>query len=388
MKILYLCSWFRTEVTSTVGSFFAEQAAAVAGCGHEVAIAHCHVRAAREWRAFSPRCVMAHETLSGDVQAPVFRGEAIYLPRARGWNIPLVNWQFSRFLDSAIAGFGKPDVVHVQSAVHAGVFSYHFLGKKGLPFVITEHATFYRRQVVPDWLIHSVQECFDGANRSLVVSKPLLDDLKTIGIHAKLDVVPNIYDSSLFSESTQSRGKQFTFLAICYLNEKKGVDVLLKAFAIVKESLNNVRLVIGGDGPLRESLEYLSSSLGLDESVTFRGEVGRYEVAELMRDCHCVVSSSHIETFGVTLIESLATGTPVIATRSGGPEDFVREPFGKLVGCNDPEALANAMLQMATEYDDSQAARQSRAMYAKNKFSERAFCNEIVPIYESCLRVA
>ena len=84
----------------------------------------------------------------------------------------------------------------------------------------------------------------------------------------------------------------------------------------------------------------------MSTQVEFPGLLNREEVRNIIQESHVVVSSSIIETFGVTLIEGMSCGKPVIATRSGGPEEFVTPEVGILIPTDDITALANAMKSM------------------------------------------
>jgi glycosyltransferase involved in cell wall biosynthesis len=110
-----------------------------------------------------------------------------------------------------------------------------------------------------------------------------------------------------------------------------------------------VRLLLVGGSLYRRAradeigLRTLARSLGLERHVAFAGIRSPSEVAAAMRESALLVLPSRRETFGSVLVEALASGTPVVATRCGGPEDVVTDGVGRLVPPEDPEALAEAM---------------------------------------------
>ena len=106
-----------------------------------------------------------------------------------------------------------------------------------------------------------------------------------------------------------------------------------------------------GDGPEMPALRQQAEELGISESVTFTGTYIRSDFAAELLKSDCFVLPSRSETFGIVYAEALATGTPVIATKCGGPEDFVDDTNGLLVPVDDVSALADAMKQMMTEAD-------------------------------------
>lgn len=383
MKILFLCSWYRDTPSSTRGIFFAEQAAAVAEHGHDVAIACCSSqRSARQLRRFGHVSVSRQEPYSSSISGTVYRGETLVLPpEFRTLNFHLRRWQFSRFLGRVYADFGRPDIVHVQSALDAGILASSSLTKQKIPYVITEHATFYRRGIVPQWKKPLLDACFGNAFASFAVSASLVEDLRRIAISGDIGVLPNIYDCDLFNVSGVHRSGTFTFLMVCSLVAHKGVDNALRAFAEVHREHDDSRLLIAGDGPDRVELERLIGELGVRPAVRILGHQSRQDIARLMKQSHCIVSASSVETFGVTLIEGLACGLSAISTRSGGPEDFVIPPFGELVPTDSPGELAREMGNSIRNYDGSTEALESRNRYVRERFSKHAFYDRLSAVY-------
>ena len=133
-------------------------------------------------------------------------------------------------------------------------------------------------------------------------------------------------------------------LCVAMHNEKKGIDVLLRAFAKIQDREPRLRLVLAGDGPLRSQLEKLAESLGIAAKVDFRGRQGRAEIAALLAGCEVFVLPSRSEPFGIVLLEAIACGKPVVSTTAGGiPEIIDDRKSGILVEPSNPTALATAL---------------------------------------------
>lgn len=387
MKVLYLCSWYRDMPEEVGGVFFGEQASAMAERGYDVAIACFKPRSFRYVTVVRPFRVSEQEWYAGDTYANVYRGETLVLPpRFRRLNKLLRRWQLSRFLKLVFSDFGRPDIVHIQSAVVVGVHGADAILEHKIPYVITEHATSYRRGRVPEQNIPAIRQCFEHASAAFAVSTTLIDDLKRIGVSNRIDVLPNMYDSNLFNLENIDRSDDFTFLMVCQLTAKKGVDIALEAFAKVHSEYEGCRFLLAGDGPGREQIAQQIDALGIRGVAQLLGSQSRENVALLMKKSHCIVSASHFETFGVTLIEGLACGMTVVATRSGGPEDFVVPPFGSLVPTNDATALAGEMSRMLRTCDKSKEALQERNKYVNERFSKEEFGRRVSAIYEKVVR--
>jgi glycosyltransferase involved in cell wall biosynthesis len=165
---------------------------------------------------------------------------------------------------------------------------------------------------------------------------------------ARTLVIPDTFDAETFAyvEREASDGA-VRLISVGRLVPVKGYDLLLRAFADARPRLGPpTSLRIVGDGPDRAALGDLARTLGLTDAVRFVGALTGRALAEELAGAHAFVSSSRKEGFGVALVEGLATGLPVLATRSGGPEDFVRPEQGILVAPDDADALAVGLVDL------------------------------------------
>ena len=162
---------------------------------------------------------------------------------------------------------------------------------------------------------------------------------KTVFIHNGVDLAElNPADRSALKEPAPY------VLCIAAHNEKKGLDVLLRAFARIAKVQRQLKLVLVGDGPLREELEVLAGALQLNSQVNFAGSQERGKVADLLHGCEVFVLPSRSEPFGIAIIEAMACGKPVVATRTGGiPEIIEHGQDGLLVEPDNPGELADAI---------------------------------------------
>lgn len=130
------------------------------------------------------------------------------------------------------------------------------------------------------------------------------------------------------------------------LSAAKALDVAFGALAAV----DDVALVVAGDGPEREPLGRLAAELGLEARVRFAGPLPRDEVLALYRAADAALLSSAWENFPHSVVEALAVGTPVISTAVGGVPEVVEDGVnGLLVPSGDVDALAAAIRRLAAE---------------------------------------
>ena len=192
-------------------------------------------------------------------------------------------------------------------------------------------------------------------------------------------VIPNTVDTVRFTPQSIAH-ERFTFVSACNLIPVKNMAGLLCAFAALD---GEPRLVIFGDGAERASLQNLAETEGVSDRVEFRGHCCREELAEAYALADCFVLASRSETFGVAYIEAMASGLPVIATRCGGPDDFVTEENGILIPVDDESTLTGAMEHMMLRREDYDSAAISADI--RRKFAPETIAARLTELYEGVL---
>jgi glycosyltransferase involved in cell wall biosynthesis len=169
--------------------------------------------------------------------------------------------------------------------------------------------------------------------------------------------------------------------AIGNVRGPKAYDVLLRAARTLLDRSHKFRLVIAGDcaNALGSQLEQLKRELGLERHVTFLGL--RADVSRLLNNLDIFVLSSQTEGFSIACIEAMACGVPVVATRSGGPEQILEGEAGLLVPTSDPESMALAVERIISS-PELAAALTARAM---ERVHERYSLPTMLSRYEALL---
>jgi glycosyltransferase involved in cell wall biosynthesis len=253
--------------------------------------------------------------------------------------------------------------------------------------VITEHSSAYARGLLKKWQISLAQQAFSAADVRVVVSPELGRILEQCVGSAVTpwQWLPNMVAKEFQAEykpPTKQRNR-FRVLNVGLMTENKGQLDLLEAFAEALRHNPLAELVIGGDGPVRGRLEAAADRLGVKDQVQFLGMLDRHQVREQMRQADVFVLSSHYETFGIVAIEALACGTPVIATRCGGPDCILNDGDGLLVPPRDPAALAAAMRQMSESIECYERA--SIAAACRRRFGGQVLAERLTKMYTDVL---
>lgn len=370
---------FVTERIPLGGIFQFEQAKALARAGHRVGVIGVGFVSLRYFRGGYR--YQASEQLSGVTIMREYR--KIFLPHSLYW-VPIIVRKyiglFERNYIKYVQAHGAPDVIHAHNSIFGGVISQFIKCKYGVPYVLTEHSSAFARGMVSAAMIARLQSVFSQASAVTCVSTPFSRELAQM-CPVPVSVLPNMVDP-LFTrgEPAKHSDDRFHWLSVASLDSNKNHELALRAFAAAFRG-QAARFTIVGDGPLRVQLAELCVALGISEQVSFLGQLHRDAVREAMARADCLVLSSNYETFGVVLIEALACGLPVVATRCGGPDDIVRSTSGILVDVGDCEQLADAMRQMAETYEGYSKEQLRRE--ALERFGEHSFVAQAIALYES-----
>lgn len=159
------------------------------------------------------------------------------------------------------------------------------------------------------------------------------------------------------------------------------VRAMARALAISPAVARRLRLVVVGDGPLREEVKEIARTAGIESLVWFAGE--REDISDVMSGLDCFVLPSLAEGISNTILEAMASGLPVIATRVGANADLVEEGLsGRLVPRANPQAIAEEMLTYLAD-----PARARRHGHAGRQIVERRFSlDHMVDEYETMYR--
>jgi len=167
-------------------------------------------------------------------------------------------------------------------------------------------------------------------------------------------------------------------VCVAAFNRKKAHDTLLRAFVHVPEPL---RLLLVGDGPLRDELTDLVAQLGLEKRVEFVGSQPPNIVAKLLAGAKCAVLASRDEPFGIAAVEAMAVGTPMVATDVGGlRESVTHEESGLVVPVDDERALAAALTRLTSDAELRQRLGLAAADRAKSHFDWREWAERYVAV--------
>jgi L-malate glycosyltransferase len=178
-------------------------------------------------------------------------------------------------------------------------------------------------------------------------------------------------------------GQDVLFLA--NLEVRKGIHVLLDAFARLRADLPAARLLIAGEGPEADSVRRRAAQLG---GVELLGQLDRSRVMAAMRDCDVYCLPSYGEPYGMAALEAMACARPVVATAAGGLQHLVPDDGGRKVAPGDPAALAGALRELLLDPGLRRAMGQRNRAEIERRFAWSRVGDRLERIYEETLSAA
>ncbi|NOZ28443.1 MAG: glycosyltransferase family 4 protein [Chloroflexi bacterium] len=251
-------------------------------------------------------------------------------------------WAFARSLgalrpDRVLVGHAHPRLLVPAALVARGRYGAIAYGNDYLAAQRRWHRPLF------NWLL--------GRSRPLVtITRANAELLRRLGLPRPVVVYPGT-DPTRFRPPPSPPESPFVLLTVGRLVPRKGIDMVLRVLPALLAEFPGLRYRVAGDGPDRPRLERIARDLGVAHAVEFLGRVPDERLPDLYRSAHVFVmpareerEAASMEGFGIVYLEASASGLPVVAGRSGGAVEAVREgETGLLVPPDDPEALTRTL---------------------------------------------
>lgn len=313
----------------------------------------------------------------------VYRPRYLLLPRRL--LMPLIG--FIEFLCclATVARIHKSwqiDLIHVNFAYPDGIAAMWLSRMLKISYVLTEHRGLLAETLDNIWVKSQLKQVYRSAAAVTTVSEYNARVLfKKTGV--KAIHIPNGLDFERF-EQGYMREKLYELVCVSHLIPAKGIQYLIEAISILKQQGTQYKLDIIGEGSHRSHLEKLIIELGLQQEVSLKGAYPPKKLEQELPNYDALVLPSLRESFGIVLIEAMAAGLPVIATRCGGPEQIVNDDTGILVAPGSAEALVQGIRELSSRWSsyDSSLIR----FTAESKYSLDSVVKLYFQVYNDATR--
>ncbi|HEX8229066.1 MAG TPA: glycosyltransferase [Chloroflexia bacterium] len=380
LRVLILPSWYPTERYPVGGVFIQEQARALARrTDVEVRVLFVDGVSIPAWLR-GPKLLTLHR----EEGVPVYR---LLMPSVPGvWPFLYAVWGVFAYMGVRMLKV-KPTLLHAHVALPAGLSGALIKLLWRVPLVLTEHMGPFSQLMRNRPAAFATRFSMRRADRVVAVSSALRDQITSYPqLRRRIEVLPNVVNVGEFAVRTTTRqpGDPARLLFVGeMITSIKGVDYLIGAVSILKKRGIEVTLDLVGDGRNRREYETLARRLRVADLCRFHGTLRHEEVVELMPQYDVLVVSSLAETFGVVVVEALASGAPVVATRCGGPEGILTADLGVLVQKANSEALADGIVDVLNRPDDFPPQHLRRV--AEERFGQASISSRLVGLYREVL---
>jgi glycosyltransferase involved in cell wall biosynthesis len=295
----------------------------------------------------------------------------------------------------------KFDIIHVHQVLHPAFVSV-FVGKGVLkkPVVVKNACSGMVSDIkqIKGYLLGSLQLKYlvKKMDRLIVVNMEGANEFKTIGFsEERITYLPN--GAALPSEAKQNYESVSRVLTIARLDRQKGIDILLKAWALTLKHIKELRLQILGEGPLEYEFKKISMDLGIDNTVEFVGNV--HNVGKYLKDSDLFILSSRAEGLSNALLEAMSCGIPCISTAIGGNRElfgwdtsqkinlgeYVIMKRGLLVNPDDTEGLSKAILCLLGSRETREVVGKGGRSIIHDNYSIDRIADKYIALYKRML---
>lgn len=380
-KILWLCSWYPNKLEPFNGDFIQRHAHAAA-LYNDIHVIHLAGDTSGNTKT-SETVIQQQGNLTEQI--------VYYKKKTSAWGRFRAHFRwmflFKQALRNYIVKNGKPDLVHVQVPVKAGIFGIWMKRKYGIPYILTEHWGIYNDTEMFNYTSRSktfqyyTKQIFSKAAKFISVSRFLAEGVNRLVVKKEYQVVPNVVNADLFYYKEKYASTPFRFIHVSNMVPLKNTEGILRAFRLFIDKGGSAGLIMVGDAS--RAIRDLATGLALKDNILLKGEVSYTQVAAEMQESNCLILFSNIENSPCVIGEALCCGLPVIATNVGGVPELIGENNAVLIEPKDENALATAMQQMIDNY--SKFDRKKLAEESKNKFSYETVGKKMEEVYSSVL---
>lgn len=331
LHILFLCSWYPSNVLPTNGDFIERHAKAVSLL-HKVSVLHI---------------ISDKNIYNSKIEINTLHNVNTFIGYIKHTANPFLKLiRFFKMYKRLLNKIGDFDLVHLNVIFPFGLFALHQKVIKKKPYIISEHWTGYLKP--QNLKISSFQKFLTKrVSKKAVFVCPVGDQLKTamqdFGLKGNYIPIGNVIDTTTFFQN-YGKESQFTIIHISSLNDtQKNISGMLRTAKALENKIGHFTWkFIGG---LSDDYDNLIDKLKFNKaSIQFINHLPQNELSTHLQKAHICISFSNYETFGVTMAEAISSGTFVISTNTGILDEVPKKEFFSIVSINNEKELLNEII--------------------------------------------
>jgi glycosyltransferase involved in cell wall biosynthesis len=280
------------------------------------------------------------------------------------------------------------DIIHAQTRVTQvlGAIIHHV---NKIPYVSTCHGFFkprISRKIFPCWG-QRVIAISESVQRHLIEDFGLSESQISCVTHG-VESMNKQWDEERRNRRQEILkgvgGSSVILGTVARLSDVKGLDILIRSMPLIINAVRNVKLVIAGEGKEKISLQSLTKSLDLEKNIMFVPLVN--QVDDILSSFDIFVMPSRQEGLGLSVLEALSRGLPVVASDVGGLKSLIRhQQTGLLVPAEDPRALAQAVIELIRNPNKAKAYGSAGRIFVKENFSLQTMIEKTISVYQEAI---
>ncbi|MDD3393837.1 MAG: glycosyltransferase family 4 protein [Clostridia bacterium] len=297
------------------------------------------------------------------------------------------------------------DIIHTQTEFSLGFLGKYISTTQGIPLVHTYHTMYEdyvhyiaRGHLITPEMARDFSKFFCNTTTDVIVPTIKTEDLLLgYGVTTPISIIPTGIDTSHFNQKNFSQEEILALrhsmgldantpvvLSIARIAKEKSIDVVIEAMPALLEKLPSAKMVIVGEGPEKENLEFLAKSLGVENHIIFTGGIPWTEIGKYYQVGNVFCSASVTETQGLTFAEAMAAGVPVVAKNDPCINNVITHNQTGLL-FEEGEALPDLLYQVLTDAP-LRNRLSSAGMEAMKELSAEKFCTSVESLYEKILK--
>ncbi len=257
---------------------------------------------------------------------------------------------------------GRPKFVHNHVVFPSGFVALLVAKLLNLRLIISEHWSGYliednRLQDLSVKFQRGIRYILSSAYKIGLVSNFMKDRLveSQFCTEEKVVITPNKIEFNHFSPDKKELGEEVKVLTICNLNDfEKNISGMIEAIQYLNNNESiNIKLQIIGEGVDEDKLKKLANEYGiLNTKISFLGKIENHLLTNYYRNTDFYILNSNFETLNISTIEALMHGLPVVASKCGGPQDYLNEKNSVQVNTKDTNDLVRGIKEMLLNYNN------------------------------------
>lgn len=397
MKVLVLSHMYPSKFNEMNGIFVHEQVKALTAKGVEVQVVSPVL-----WAPFPINYLSSKwKNYSNIPKRTIYEGINIWHPRylafPRSWFFASSGKRMYLGIKDLVTKIYQEfqfDLIHAHVALPDGFAAMMVSEICNRPFIVTIHGqdlyiTINRNKGCKT----ALNNVFKKADQIITVSSELKKiAVNNIGYNHKIMVIGNgVPLNKIITKKSnidyRNNTNRKTILSVSYLINRKGIDLNLKAFALLINKYSDLKYQIIGDGPEKNRLKKLAADLGINNRVEFLGRLAHKEVLKHMAKADIFSLPSWNEGFGVVYIEAMVQGKPVIGCKGEGIEDFVEHgKTGMLVEPKDVDSLVQTIDYLLSNPDEARAMGERARKLVLENYTWVKNAEKTIEVYKEVLK--